>query len=107
MVDHQLSQLLTVYQNNLLLNPIDILHGVWRKSRSSDQYTLPCPMSLKTTGKSLDNGPSNRRIPPLRLNANGVQSQPIFLDNPINPIIAASANRLSSISSRTTVTHSN
>src|SRR5436190_3254916 len=46
---------------------------------------LPCPLSLESAGELLDLGTADRPLPALRLEVDRVESEAIFLNDPVDP----------------------
>ena len=64
-------------------------------------------MSLECAGELLYLGTANCSVPSLRLNIDQVKTKSIFLDDPIDPAIAAPSDCLAGVAERTAIAHSN
>jgi len=107
MINHELSKLFTINQNNLFFYSSYILLRVLREPRSCDKNSLSCSMSLQAACELLNCRPANCCFPSLCLDINHVESKLVFFDNPVNTIVSRAPYGLPRILPRSSATNSN
>src|SRR5258707_14414579 len=102
MTDHQLGELVAIYQNNPLTEKIRRLSRRRRESRSRHEESFCGFVTVEAPKKISDCTRTNliARSVPLGLNINSIQPKDVLINNPINSVVAAAAKRATRIDGR-------
>ena len=105
MVDHQGCQLFAPDEDDLRRNDPRVLLCFSGEAGSCDEDPLVCTLALKGSGEFLDFRAADGSLPTFGLYVDHVEAELVFLDDPVNAAIAASAYRLSCVPARASIAH--
>src|SRR5699024_7235750 len=104
-VEHELGELLTIDEDDAFLDEIDVFASIRREIRRGNEDAFSGALSFEASGESLDLRPTNHIPPTLGLNVHEAESEPVFLNNSVDPAVSALANGLTRILMRPAVSH--
>lgn len=96
-VDHEIGQLFAIDQNDALFDPCHVLLRFFREQRRGEEDALARPLAVQAAGEPLHDRPTDNVRPPLGLNIDEVEAEPILLDAAVDPVIAAAPERLEDV----------
>src|SRR5262249_9045435 len=94
-------------QNNLWLrNLVRVANSLFRESRGCNKHPFCGTLTYQAAGKGLYCRSTDHTtpIPSLCLDINGIKSQLVLFNNPVNPIITRLADNVARILDRSSIT---
>ena len=86
--------MLAIDEDDLAVNLLHELAGLFGKFRGGDENTLAGASALQGAGEFLHLRPTDRSIPPLGLDVNDVETEPVLLDDAVDPLVSRAAEGL-------------
>lgn len=107
MVDHKIRQLLTIDENDTFVDQIYEKARILRKGGCGDQYTFAGFLAFETPSELLYGGTAHGTILAFGLDIDDIQPEFVFVDDPIDSLVAALANGFGDTGSASSVSHGN
>src|SRR5690606_34117126 len=91
-IDHVVCKLLSIDQNDALVDPINIFHCVGGEAGRRDEHPLPGSFALKAAGEALNDWATDRLFPAFGLYVDKIEAKPILLDDAVDAAVSALAD---------------
>jgi len=104
-LEHELSEALSINEYDLDIEPVCVVDRIFRKARGGDKYSFAGTKALECSGELLQFGSPHRSFPALCLEIDDIKPKPILLNDSIHTFISASADSLYSFLVRTAIPH--